>query len=818
MAYDMDASGQTAMQMVKGKRTVRLMAKVQVWGWDALLLAIAVLLGRASIVHNIAPFALAYFIVVTESGNKRQRFISWFALAGALWQGGIPTLAVTAVEFALYRGLHAALVRRKRPDIHFIPFLGGLIDVAVRLAAVGTVWTRYDILLALSEGALVVILALVFIQSMPLLLGRERSRTLRNEELMSVTILLGSVISGLGGLTYYSISPMAVIVDWFVLVLASAGGAGVGAAAAVTLGVLSVMTGGLSIAGVAVLGFAGLLAGLMKDAKRVFVALAFTLSLVLLSAGVDTHFAAAWPVWVEALVAAVLFTVTPRSLRTEVAGYMPGTVEHHVSEQARVRRIRGLLSERIEDLGQVFEELSFTFSDTSESPLGNAQQLLDHTVSSAAAKVCQGCARRAKCWEKEGYQTYHAIAHTVERLEASPNSNVLPSPDLKDRCIRVDGMLNTLRHHLEITDRDAKWMDKLREQRGLVSAQLGGVAKVIRSIARELERGNEWSLAGEEQILSALEQLGLYVDHVHIVSLDPGKVEVEVTQPSKGAYENSVRMIAPLLSGVVGENITVSNEEEIPENGPCTTVFTSARLYNVETAVATVARDGRTVSGDSYSSVDLGNGRYAVVVSDGMGNGERARRESKAAVELLKRLMKAGFDEQLAIQTVNSTLLLRSRDEMFTTLDMALIDLYSAQAQLLKVGSAPSFVKRGKDVLTIKGANVPIGILQDIEVQSIHEQFEHGDLLILMSDGIYDAPSQVYDKDDWLKRQIARLETDDPQAVADTLLESAIRLNHGEIRDDMTVVVAKIDKFKPEWASIKLPGIAGIRGTNKRGA
>lgn len=816
MAYELDETPPVGQAAKQRHPSWRLQARAVLR--DVSILMIAVLLGRAQIVHNIAPFALAYFVVVHEVGGKRQRLLAWFALVGALSQGGVSDMATLAVQFAVYQGLHLTVFKRRSLDIHWLPFLGGLVDLVVRLAVVGTVWTQYDILMSISDAALVTILALVFIQSIPLVLGRERARTLRNEELMSLTILVGSILSGLSGLTVHGVSIMLVMVDWSVIVLASAGGAGIGAAAAITLGILTTLTGGSALAAIAVLGFSGLLAGVMKEARRPLTAVAFLLSYMLLSAGIHANWSTAWPTWVAAAIAAIAFMVTPRSMRTELATFMPGTMEHQISEQERVRRIRRILSERIQDLGHVFDELSQTFAATSESKLVSTQQLLDHTVSSAAAKVCQGCALHSKCWEKEGYATYQSIVRTVERLEESPpHSNVLPTPDLKDRCIRIDAMMSSLRQHLEITDRDAKWMEKLREQRGLVSAQLGGVAQMIQSVAKELERGNEWSLSGEEQILSALEQLGLYVDHVHIVSLDPGKVEVEVTQPSKGAYEHSVRMIAPLLSGVVGEHITVQQDGELPDSGSCTNVFTSAPLFEVKTAVSTAARDGKTVSGDSYTNVDLGNGRFAVVVSDGMGNGERARKESKAAVELLKKLMKAGFDEQLAIQTVNSTLLLRSRDEIFTTLDMALIDMYSAQASLLKVGSAPSFVRRANFVKSISGDNVPIGILRDIEVQSIQEQFRDGDLLILMSDGVYDAPSQTYDKEDWLRRQITRLETEDPQEIADTLIEAAVRLNHGEIRDDMTVVVARIQSREPEWASIKLPGVTGIR-KRKRGA
>ncbi|KPV43456.1 stage II sporulation protein E [Alicyclobacillus ferrooxydans] len=810
-------TGKAVSKVTKARkaRWKPLQTQIKLVARELLLVAVAVLLGRASIGHNIAPFAFAFFVVVTEVGGKRQRMLAFTAVLGALWRAGITGFATVLVAFLLYRGIRAAFSGKRQLDIHAVPFVAGVIDIAVRLAVVGTVWTKYDILMALADGALVTILSLVFIQSLPVLFGRERPRTLRPEELMSLTILAGSVISGLQGLVVHHVQVMRVVVDWVVLLLASAGGAGVGAAAAVTVGVLAVLAGGETLAGVAVLSFAGLLSGVMKEGKRLWMAIAFMLSVVLLSAGVQTNWTAAWPVWAAALVAALLFVLSPRALRTQLAAYMPGTVEHQVSEQARVRRVRSLLSERMQDLGQVFNELSQTFAEGAENRLISAQQLLDHAVASTAGSVCQGCARRSKCWDKESYSTYQAITHTVERLETARGTNVLPSPDLKERCIRIDPMMNTLRHQLEITDRDAKWMEKLREQNDLVSAQLTGIAHVIETVAKEIDRGNERSLAGEEQILSALEQLGLYVDHVHIVSLEPGKVEIEITQPSVGAYENSVRMIAPLLSGIVGENISVRQLDNEANGGPCTSVFTSARAYEVNTAVATAARDGKAVSGDSYSAVDLGNGRFAVVVSDGMGNGERARRESKAAVELLKQLLKAGFDEKLAIQTVNSALLLRSRDEMFTTLDMALVDLYSASAQLLKVGSAPSYIKRGKNVRTITGADVPIGILRDIEVHSIGEQFNDGDLLILMSDGIYDAPNQLYDKDDWLRRQIGRLETDEPQAVADTLLEAAVRLNHGEIRDDMTVLVARISAKKPEWASIKLPGISGLRHRSK---
>lgn len=780
-----------------------------------LLAGLAVLLGRANIEHAVTPFGLAYVAALMEIVGSRRNWVGLLVVAGAYWQGGVGTAAVMALSVVLYLTIRKMLFRKRRPDIHWVPFLAGFVDVAARLAAVGSVWTRYDVMIALAEGALVTILTVIFIQSLPMLTGRIASRDLRLDQWMSLTIFVGSVIAGLSGLEVRGVVISQVAVDWSVLMLAVVGGPMTSVTGSVVLGILSMLSGSVSLSSIAVLSFAGLLSGVVKDAGRWLVSLVFVLCMGLLGASVHPTWHDLFLSCIEAGVASLFCLLSSKKLRAFLAEFVPGTAEHRLSEQQRVRRIRSLLFEKVQEMGQVFDELSETFAEVGESQVVSDQQLLSDMVGAAMHSVCTSCPMLSKCWEREGVATYNALVHTIAKLEQSPGLQTPATQDLRERCVRLDSMLSVLRNNLELTDRDAKWITKLREQRNLVAAQLAGVANVIRGIASEIEQGNESSLSGEDQILDALEQMGLYVDHVHIVSLEPGKVEVEVTQPSQGSYDNSVRVIAPLLSGIVGENITVTQVFGDDDPGPCTSVFTSARIYDVETAAATVARDGRLVSGDTYASVDLDNGRFAVAVSDGMGNGERAQKESKAALELLKKLLKAGFDEQLAIKTINSTLLLRSREEMFTTLDMALVDLFSAQAEFLKVGSAPSFLCRSGEVRSVAGANVPIGILQDIDVQTIHEQLQDGDLLVLMSDGVFDAPA-VYDKEEWFAERIAGLSECDPQTIADTLLDAAAAINHGQIDDDMTVVVARIARHQPEWAAIKLPGVTGLRKQEKK--
>ena len=84
----------------------------------------------------------------------------------------------------------------------------------------------------------------------------------------------------------------------------------------------------------------------------------------------------------------------------------------------------------------------------------------------------------------------------------------------------------------------------------------------------------------------------------------------------------------------------------------------------------------------------------------GLRSGADARRESTAAVRLLRGLLTAGFAPEYALQILNSVYLLRD-DGAFATVDLLEIDLASAALTLYKWGSAPSYLKRGASVQKI---------------------------------------------------------------------------------------------------------------------
>jgi len=174
---------------------------------------------------------------------------------------------------------------------------------------------------------------------------------------------------------------------------------------------------------------------------------------------------------------------------------------------------------------------------------------------------------------------------------------------------------------------------------------------------------------------------------------------------------------------------------EVEENRFAPVVGEQAPLFNLELGLAQKAGWNQQVCGDYYSLLELGLREQVIILSDGMGSGPRAAAESKATIVLLERLLEAGFKKEVVLRSVNSLLQLRTGDEIFATVDMALIDLVEGEVELIKIGAAPSIVKRGKEVFSIGGPSLPLGILSQVEVESYLEMLQPNDLLVMVTDG-----------------------------------------------------------------------------------
>ena len=147
--------------------------------------------------------------------------------------------------------------------------------------------------------------------------------------------------------------------------------------------------------------------------------------------------------------------------------------------------------------------------------------------------------------------------------------------------------------------------------------------------------------------------------------------------------------------------------------------------YHVASYVATSPKYGEKYTGDSFTFGKSEDGTYLSIISDGMGSGPEAGIESKVAVDLVEKFITTGFSDTTAINTVNSIMGMKfSEDEKFTTLDLNIIDLYSGEADFIKVGGVASFIKRGEEIRVIKSESLPFGILDSVDVNSVRKEIK----------------------------------------------------------------------------------------------
>lgn len=159
-------------------------------------------------------------------------------------------------------------------------------------------------------------------------------------------------------------------------------------------------------------------------------------------------------------------------------------------------------------------------------------------------------------------------------------------------------------------------------------------------------------------------------------------------------------------------------------------------------------------------------------------------------LDLMEKMLEAGFDTQTAVSMVNTAMFARGEESNHPTLDICGIDLYKGDCEIYKIGGAVSFLKRDKQVELIGQGTLPLGIFQTIQPQKISLRVQDGDYLVLVTDGCLDALGE--DGEEVLAESLRNLTEHNPQEISEELLQLALKGCGGHIRDDMTFLVAGI--------------------------
>lgn len=137
---------------------------------------------------------------------------------------------------------------------------------------------------------------------------------------------------------------------------------------------------------------------------------------------------------------------------------------------------------------------------------------------------------------------------------------------------------------------------------------------------------------------------------------------------------------------------------------------------------------------------------------------------------------------------------INSKEDSYATLDVAILDLYLGNMEFMKNGACPTFIKNKRNVSIVKSVSLPAGILDQVDLVVYDKDLEDGDIIIMCSDGILESNTDYDNKEIWIKNLLEEIETDNVQKIANILLNQSIDNGVGTLKDDMTVIVAKVKK------------------------
>ncbi|MCY8652148.1 stage II sporulation protein E [Bacillus haynesii] len=773
-------------------------------------MVIGFLLGRAFILSEVIPFALPFFGAMLLI-KKDKAFLACLALlAGALSISPKHSLFVLAAlfAFAICSKMTSLIIKDRVRTLPVVVFLAMAVTrCGFVYAEYGTV-SGYHYIMAFVEAGLSFILTLIFLQSLPIVTSKRAKQSLKIEEIICFMILIASVLTGLTGVSFQGMQAELILARYVVLAFAFIGGASIGCTVGVVTGLILSLSNIGNLYQMSLLAFSGLLGGLLKEGKKFGAAVGLLIGSLLISLYGEGS-AELVPTLYESLIAIGLFLLTPQSITKKVAKYIPGTTEHAQEQQQYARKIRDVTAQKVDQFSSVFHALSESFATFYHSVPDDEgkEKEIDLFLSTVTEHSCQSCYKKNKCWVQNFDKTYDLMKRVMQETEEKQYfKNRKLKKEFHQHCSKSKQVEALMEDELTHFRANQTLKQKVHDSRRLVAEQLLGVSQVMADFSREIKREREQHFIQEEQIRDALQHFGIEIQQVEIYSLEQGNIDIEMSVPYCNGHGECEKIIAPMLSDILEEQIIVKAEQCAGHpNGYCHVAFGSAKSYRVVTGAAHAAKGGGLVSGDSYNMMELGTGKYAAAISDGMGNGARAHFESNETIKLLEKILQSGIDEKVAIKTINSILSLRTTDEIYSTLDLSVIDLQDASCKFLKIGSTPSFIKRGDQIIKVQASNLPIGIITEFDVDVVSEQLKAGDLLIMMSDGIFEGPRHVENHDLWMKRKLKSLKTEEPQEIADLIMEEVIRTRSGLIEDDMTVIVIKLDHNTPKWASIPAP-------------
>lgn len=738
-------------------------------------LALGFLLSSARIFGNYAPFGIGF---ISASGTGLGGMFAIIgAILGAIGTGGFvwatKYVSISVLIFSAAFVFKDTKLYLKR---WFMPLIGGLMTACTGFVyAADAGWSISATAFYIMETVLAAGSAYFYMLVLSPGKGQEEGYRRR----VSLLIFLSTLFIAISGLRIFGfISIGRVLAVIAVMTAGYRGGMTWGSVAGIAFGISMDAASASPPFFTAAYSIAGLISGVFSNGGRLFFAVTYIISNAIAALwGWDSIFREA--VLYETFIASVAFILLPSSLFIS----WKESFLKEISFDGAIKS-KEYIKAKAERAARAFRDIYELLRHYTEG--GKNDNDISSVFDMAADMTCRKCRMSVYCWQREYIGTFNAMNDASKPMM---KRGMLLEEDFpahfRDKCLDIKAFTSAANIELKNLLLRIQFKNRLKENQDVLYRQFLEMSSVLKNMAeeldvtsvveRELERKLKLYLRGIDADITA----GVFSDK-------NGRLHIELEGSGIHDFKKD-KSYLDKLSAVVGKRLCESDK------------YRKGKLWILEAeplaasvGIASIRKKDNGVSGDSGTYFKTEEGILCVLLSDGMGTGIEAKKDSASAVKILERLLKAGIPAVTALKILSSVMLLKGEERItLATVDLMCVNLFSGETQMFKYGAAPSYVKKGKTVRRVTGESIAAGInaAELCTPDHIKVKLEAGSFAAIISDGVVSGNDDV-----WIAEAIEEYIGDDARELARNILDKAAK-KHG-CDDDMTVLIIAVENRK----------------------
>ena len=758
----------------------------------------------------IAPFGIAFTAACISNGMPLAIvFIS--SIIGTTMKFGFNGLLMYVVA-ALIVLLFSVIAKPKRiyDDANEKIRLGARLTISVFLVQfiyiLFTGFYMYDFLTAIMVAITSYIFYKIFVNSISVVKEYGIKKAFTVEEVIGASLLLSIALSAIGNYNIWGFGIRNIFCIFMVLYLGYRNGMLVGATAGITIGVVISILGGEEQILIAAYAISGLIAGLLNKFGKIGVIIGFIIGniAVAYAANGGVHNIIMFQ---EILIASVGLLFVPKITKINIEDVLPNT--KLLPEAGGSLEESSVTLDKLNSISKTISDMASNYEDSDiydrnlemfeDELLNNLDGLegnnLYDDIYNNEDNIIEDI---FEFLQENGVMTDNGFIS----IFAKHNIYLVNSENDYIKAEELDEMreiIKAINTAYRISKNNFIWQKKLDDNNKNLSNQLKNVSRAINNIATGIKENSDEYESEKKEVEDLLKEKSINVKEISIKKENTGKTIINAYTNICDDAEGKncpIKPIEKVLNKVFDEKFVLQEQKcgiRLNKNS-CSYTFTSEDKFIIQTGIAKSKKHDSIVSGDNISQIRLGDGKYMLAISDGMGSGAEARRNSKIAISMLERLFSTGFDKETSINLINSAIMNANKEDMYATLDIEILDLYAGKLEILKNGACPTYIKKNRSVNIIKSTSLPAGIVNDISVDTYDTDLNDGDIVVICSDGIIESNNEYANKELWIKYLLEEIQTDSPERIADIILHEAIDNNFGKAKDDMTVIAFRVNK------------------------